>query len=850
VKRFVFSASSVLFISLLACNFIWAQATAQISGAVRDQSGAVLPGVEITATQTDTGISRTTVTNETGTYVLPNLALGPYRFEAALPGFRSYAQSGIVLQVNASPVINVVLEVGQVSEQVDVQANAALVETRSSTVGTLIENARILDLPLNGRQVTDLITLAGSAVQQSTGDIRFNAQQSPYLAVAGGSGFGVETTLDGANHVNFMSATAMSMPFPDAMQEFKVETGGVGAQHGSSTAVSAVTKSGTNQLHGDLFEFVRNDLFNAHNYFAIARPTLKRNQFGGTIGGPIVKNKLFFFGGVQDTILRQDPQNTQAFVPTAAMMTGDWTAFTSPACNAGRQIALRAPFVNNRIDPLLYSPPALFIVNWRQSGRPFPTTDNPCGQITYGSLSASSELITIGKVDYQMSAKHTLFARIMMNSHHDVNPNDFNTTLLQNTGWIISDAGSYTVGSTFLVSANTVQSFRLAVNRNGTYYHNTGETGTAKLFNWCDAGVQIYCPPEATRIYSMTVNGAFNITSSFLAPHRYVGTSEGINEDLSLVRGTHQFAFGVGATHGQDNSISTFVSPTQFNFTGGTTGLGLADFMTGRVGTMLQGRTSTHHVNAMTFGVYAADSWKATPKLTMNYGLRWEPYLPQYAEAIYNFSEDRFLKGIKSTVFTNAPAGLYYRGDPGLPKNGIDARWLQFAPRMGLAYDVKGDGKTSVRASYSLGYVYVSGDFRETFSGAPPYGNRVNLSNPVGGLVNPWLNVPGGNIFPYTVGPNAPFPANGQFETVNPNTHTPYAQSWNLAIQRQVGAGWLVSATYTGTNLTHVWTNRALNQAINLPGASCVLNGVTYTPCSSTSNTDARRRLTLEDPVN
>ena len=361
---------------------------------------------------------RNAITNETGSYILPNLAIGPYRFEAALPGFQTYVQTGIVLQVNSSPVINALLEVGQVAENVEVQANAALVETRNSTVGTVIENERILELPLNGRNVTDLITLAGGAVQQTALTAQYSATSAPMLAVAGGSGFGVDYTLDGANHVSFISGSSMSMPFPDAMQEFKVETSGVSAQRGSPAAVAAVTKSGTNELHGDLFEFVRNDLFNARSYFATTHSTLKRNQFGGTLGGPIVKNKLFLFGGYQGTTLRSDPADLRTFVPTAAMLAGDWTTIASPACNTGRQITLRAPFVNNRIDPALFSKPALFIVNWKNA-KPFPKTDNPCGEFTYGDLTGTNEGNYVGKVDYQLSAKHSLFGRVLIANHNE-----------------------------------------------------------------------------------------------------------------------------------------------------------------------------------------------------------------------------------------------------------------------------------------------------------------------------------------------------------------------------------------------------------------------------------------------
>src|SRR5438067_12025456 len=216
MRRFTFVFFNFLIALNLLSTQVWAQATAEISGTVKDPSGAVLPGVEITATQTDTGIVRTTVTNETGSYVLSNLALGPYRLEAALTGFRTFAQTGIVLQVNASPVINLVLEVGQISEQVEVQANATLVETRNAGVGQVIENQRILELPLNGRQVNDLITLAGAAVQTALGRTQ-NGSAEAYIQVGGALGYAVDYTLDGASHINFVTGANMPLPFPDAL---------------------------------------------------------------------------------------------------------------------------------------------------------------------------------------------------------------------------------------------------------------------------------------------------------------------------------------------------------------------------------------------------------------------------------------------------------------------------------------------------------------------------------------------------------------------------------------------------------------------------------------------------------
>ncbi|PYS42632.1 MAG: hypothetical protein DMG14_03370 [Acidobacteria bacterium] len=286
----------ILLILTLGYALAWAQATAQISGTVADQSGALLPGAEVTATQTETGLVRTVVSNETGSYALPSLPTGPYKLEVTLPGFRTFARTGIVLDVNANPVINVSLEVGQVTETVEVQANAALVETRSVGVGQLMETQRILELPLNGRNVTELITLAGAAVQTQVSSGR-SMQNQADIRVAGGLSGSVAYALDGALHTNRYDNLSLPLPFPDALQEFKVETSGLAASQGLSSGaqVSAVTKSGTNEFHGDAFEFVRNDLFNATSYFATVDPktgkrvhsTLKRNQYGGTVGGPI-----------------------------------------------------------------------------------------------------------------------------------------------------------------------------------------------------------------------------------------------------------------------------------------------------------------------------------------------------------------------------------------------------------------------------------------------------------------------------------------------------------------------------------------------------------------------------------
>src|SRR5437867_6218868 len=410
MKPVAIALSAMVLVWVMTTGVVWAQATAQISGTVRDQSGAVLPGVEITATQTETGIARTTVSNETGSYVLPSLPLGPYRIEAALPGFRTFIQTGIVLQVNSSPVVNPTLEVGQVTEQVEVQANAAQVETRSAGVGQVIETQRILDLPLNGRNVTDLITLSGAAVQTATSR-GFGMRTGVLISVAGGTTDGVQYSLDGAPHINPFDGSGMPLPFPDALQEFRLSTSTQDASNGmhSGAAVNAVVKSGTNAFHGDLFEFVRNGTFNGRDAFAIKNDGLKRHQLGGVIGGPIKKDKVFFFTGYQGTTIRQTAINNTLFVPTAQMLAGDFTTFASAACQNGRPgVNLRPPFVDNKVSPSLLSKAALNI-----SSR-LPQALNPCGTYLTGNVLHENDHQIPLRVDYQASSKQTLFARHML----------------------------------------------------------------------------------------------------------------------------------------------------------------------------------------------------------------------------------------------------------------------------------------------------------------------------------------------------------------------------------------------------------------------------------------------------
>jgi Carboxypeptidase regulatory-like domain len=825
----------------------WAQATAELAGRVTDESGAVLPGVSVTVTQTDTGFTRTTVTDGEGGYLLPNLPTGPYRLEVALQGFRTYVQTGIVLQVGATPTINAALAVGNLEETVSVEAAAPLVDVRSAGISDVVENERIVELPLQGRQVTDLIVLAGAAVQTGTASNRAMTG-GVNISVAGGLNFGVAYTLDGSMHNDVNNNANLPMPFPDALQEFSVATGGLSAQNGmhSGASVNAVTKSGTNSLHGNAFEFVRDKRFNATDPFAAIDPAtgerknegLVRNQFGGTVGGPVIRDRLFFFGGYQGTTVTRTPAANITYIPTAAMLAGDFTTFASAACQ-GRDVALRGGFVNNRISPNAFSPAAL------NMAKRLPTTTDPCGQITYELPDDSREGDGLARADYQHSTNHSVFGRYMFKFAKKDPPFRTSQNVLTTTAQGIDNLyQGVAIGDTLVFGSSAVQNFRVTYNRTRV------NRSTEKWFSPYDIGSNVfsYNPGEM----SFTVQGAFaigGVNSGIFNTDSYQ-----ISDDVTLVRGDHQLALGVNIAYLTMDFLTNARVGGTWTVNGQSTGLGLADFLLGRVSTLEHGAGNLLPMSMWYQGVYAQDTWRAGSRVTINAGLRWEPFFGQSVTngAIYNWSPENFRRNVTSTMFLRAPAGLLYPGDEGFPdgKTGLRKQWLNFSPRVGLAWDLHGDGRTAVRTSYSIGYDFPTGERHNINAGAPPWGNRSLLQDPPGGLDDPYSYV-GGDPHPVATSANTEFVTFGAFGATDPDINSPRTQSWNVTVEQQLGSEWGVSVSYLGSYSDRLWTQIQQNPAVFLGTGPCVLGGVSYPVCSTTANLNARRRLTLsgENPA-
>ena len=836
---FGLAAAAIVF----TCASAWAQATATISGTARDQSGAVLPGVTIAVIQQETGLIRTTVSNDTGSYVLPNLPLGPYRLEATLQGFATFAQTGIVLQVNSGPVVNPVMGVSAIAEEVQVTAVAPLVDTRSTGVGTVVESERIVELPLNARQVTQLITLSGLAVQTISSPA-FSMNTGVRISVAGGNDFGVSYSLDGAPHLNNFDGTGMHLPFPDALQEFRLATGAqeAGGTIRAGASVSAVTKAGTNALHGSGFEFARDGRFNRPDFLSGRKDGLKRNQFGGTVGGPIVRDKLFFFAGLQATTTRQNPLDQQAFVPTAAMLSGDFTTFASPACNGGRSLALGAPFVNNRIDPGLISPAALNV------SRRLPKPIDECGKVFWGAPVHENESQIPVRVDFLANQKHSFIIRYMLTTDDRTIPYEAadNNVLVTNLPGSDDRAHNFTFGHTWVLNSTMVNSFRVL--GNDIYANKPGP----QFFGAPDVGINAYTyVPGYIRLI---VNNGFSIGSGSFNSNTYTKVQNaGASNDFTVVKGSHQLGFGGHYLWTKSDSVANAWSVGGYTFTGQFTTNAMADFFAGRIGQHRQANPNPVRVTQPVTAAYAQDTWKLD-RVTLNYGVVWNPFLPMnfYDADVYNFSIDAFNKGIRSGVMKNAPPGFSYPGDAGFEgKSGVKSHYKGFDPRVGFAWDVNGDGRTAVRAGAGLGHDYIHQYVHLNTSSVAPFRLTVNLP-PGSSLDNPWATYPGGNAFPYVFNPSDPsFPVYSSFLPLPSDLEPTTQYSWDAGIQRQVTRRWFASATYLGTKITHQLNAEEMNPALNLGFGPCRLFDATigaerdYPVCTTAANRDQRRLLNL-----
>jgi hypothetical protein len=827
-------------------------AVADVGVRVVDPSGTAIAGAQVRMTETDKQQVHNGVTDVTGRYSFNNLPVGPYQLEVHSSGFKTYVQSGIVLQVALNIEQVVTMQIGAVTESIQVTANAAMVETKDNAISQVMEERKITDLPLNGRNLTQLLTLTGAGTSAPAGDMTGSkniqgSNGSGTFSVAGSQANGVNYLMDGGDNNDAFSNVNLPIPFPDAVQEFSVQTNGVSAQYGlhPGGVVNIVTKSGSNGFHGGIFEFLRNYELNATpkvQASAIpARDSLKRSQYGGVAGGRIIKDKLFFFGGYQGTRQRSNPAATTAHVPTAASLTGDFSALESSPCLSSAR-ALKDPgnsgalFPGNQIPVSRFDPAAVKLVH-----NYIPTSTNPCGLTLYGQPANNPDDQWIGRIDYLRSEKHAIYGRYFIYDYTAQTFFDGKNALTTGPNPGNRDRShALTLGDTYTLSPTMVNSFHATFDRRAD---NRGSS--ANLFSPNDLEVNMF--DNLPNYIQLTISNYFNVACGTCAPGYFNINTFQASDDFTWTKGSHQFGFGIDGRKDQFNSTNNQQSNAQISFSGGTgvnsTGDSLADLMIGRMSSFVDGNALSDYMRQTVFAAYAQDTFRASQHLTLNFGIRWEPSLPAYdkQDRGNQFSLPDFLAGYHTNDkrYPSAPAGLLFASDP-QNTNGhtfTQSHWLASSPRLGLVWDPKGDGKQTIRTSFTLIHDSIELFYPERWTTNPPYASSITLTNPSAPFSNPWQgyvqpNGAVGNPFPGA----AIFPTAGTYVTIPPNVKATYELKWNVSYQRQLGQNWRASVNYLGTKTNHILGAHEIDPAV-------------YTPGATTATTNQRRVLYLLNPV-
>lgn len=819
---------------------------AQAAGQVTDNSGAVIAGATVRMIETQRGIVHSTETDSSGHYILPSLPVGPYRLEAQKESFKTYAQGGIELQVSDHVTLNVVLQAGAVSQVVEVNAGTTAIQTENASVSNVIESKPISELPLNGRYATQLVLTSGASMAAPGGDETGSKSfySSVVISVAGGQANATNYLLDGGDNNDTFSNVNLPFPFPDALQEFSVETSSLPARNGlhPGGVVNLVTKSGTNRLHGDAFEFYRGGYFNAKPRAFTPAGTkadnLLRNQFGGTIGGKIIADKLFFFAGYQGTRQHSSsPSSAHTF--TQAALAGDFTALASAGCQStGKAKTLSAPFVGNKVDPSKFDPAAVKLV----TGNYVPVSSDPCGLLSYSVPTIDNEEQIVGRMDYAWTDKHSLSGRYLIDDFRAPAPFSATNLLLTATPGNLERAQSFTLGDTYAFTPKLMNSAHFTFTRRRD---NRGVD--PRDINPTTLGSNMFVAIPNFLLFMTT--GYFNVGCGTCAPGFFNVNSWTGTDDVDWIHGRHHFAFGALVIRTQNNTLTGFDENGTFTFSGAQTGDGLADLLLGSYNAFTQSRAQKVAYRETIPSFYGQDTIRLG-RLTVTAGLRWEPTL--WPTDVFHrgsiFSQQAFNNNQHSSVFPTAPAGMLFFGDAGVPAAFTNDHLLNLAPRIGFAFDPSGSGKTSIRAGYGLFYDSAMVWYSQRLTSNPPVVNQIDTARGCGTFSNPWMNYSiatgcgstpvNQNPFP---GGTISFPGSSFWVSLPQNMRPMYMQQYNLSVQHLLGRDWVMSMSYLGSRTLHVPLSYDYNSPQITASACATVKGCT----NSSANETARRFLTL-----
>jgi len=789
----------ILLIGLAALSLssgVEAQVAGTISGYVRDESGAVVPGVDVKATMIGQQLSRSAVSDQTGFFSLLAMPRGNYEITAQLTGFATQRTTA-ELTAGENLRVDFKMNLSQLQETVVVTGSAALVETRSATISGLVDDRRVQELPLNGRNVVELARTLPGITDVSASQEMSSTRGGPTLIAHGASRGQNNFTLNGSNFTNFSQTAGFNPPPPDAVQEIRIQTSAFSAEYGNNAGsqVSMVTKAGSNTLRGSAWEFHRNDKLNARSFFQPRRPKQRQNQFGASAGGPILPNKLFYFGSYQKLTNRAEAGSAQALVPSDAQRAGNFSSLATALRNpvdpiTGRAFAdaSGAPCVSsNIVNPSCISPVAKAYLD-----RFIPRSES--GTVVKLIPSPLDAYNWVARVDHTISSKNNLFGHYFRD-HYQRTSSPGNVNYVDQSDvadvkqWGVTDTHAFS--STFLneatVSFMDAESFRIATGR-----VPPREMGINVDEGYLGVGM------------SLNVSGLFNL--SFVGPERQVYRNWHWRDAMTLVRGAHTFKWGYEGMYVNFDLIRGNGARSA-TFTGTRSGSPMADFMLGAFDQVSYGFGAADSFPLLwKHQFFLQDEWKVTPRITMNVGLRYEPWFP-WEQEYGRYTSWEY--GKQSVVKPDAPRGILFVGDPGVPRKTVESDLNNFAPRVGLAWDVNGNGRTVLRSGYGIYYNHISGTSVhaaeapwtgtvQLFSGRidDPFGSLNRTLPPSGVPISGEFGCVPISQYPGLQCPLYPLPLNFVYNDLE--MATPTVHHVNTSFQRQLTNALMVDVAYIG----------------------------------------------------